>query len=218
MAASMTTLFAAGLLVAGVATQGDKEKDKGARRLKPGDAVPEFTVKTLDGKDKTLADLRGEKKDKVVVVSFWSHACPWSRGWDPELSKIAKEYGSKNVVVVGIDSNKSGHSDGTNTDSATDIARYAKEQSLAFSVYTDADHRVANAFGGQTTPDVFVIGTDGKVLYTGRVDDMTNPKGAEKVEKRYLRNALDAITTGKPVAEAVTPPSGCSIKRAKVGS
>ena len=188
-----------------------------AKRVAAGEAAPDFSVKSLDGKERKLADLRGEKKDKIVVISFWSHTCPWSRGWDGTLSKIAKDFASKNVVVVGIDSNKTGNGDGKNSDTAEDIARYRKESSLAFDVYLDPTSTVANLFGGQTTPDVFVIGTDGKVLYTGRVDDMDKP-GSDKVEKHYLRNALDAVVAGKPVAEANTKPAGCSIKRAKIGS
>jgi len=189
-----------------------------AKRVSAGEAAPDFTVKGLDGKERKLVDLRGDKKDKILVLSFWSHTCPWSRGWDAELSKIAKDYASKNVVIVGIDSNKAGNSDGgKNTDSAEDVARYRKETSLAFEVFLDPQSTVANLFGGQTTPDVFVIGVDGKVHYTGRVDDMEKP-GGEKVEKHYLRSALDAIVAGKPVAEANTKPAGCSIKRAKIGS
>ncbi|HKD99591.1 MAG TPA: redoxin domain-containing protein, partial [Planctomycetota bacterium] len=122
-------------------------------RVKSGDAAPDFTLKTLDGKERNLAFFRGDKKDKIVVVDFWSHACPWSRAWDGELSKIAKDFASKNVVVVAIDSNK--------PDKVEDIQKYAKDKSLAFEVFVDADAKVADAFGGQTTPDIFVIGADG---------------------------------------------------------
>jgi peroxiredoxin len=184
-------------------------------RLKAGDAAPEFTVKNLEGKDVTLASLRGEEKDKIVVISFWSHSCPWSRAWDAELSKIAKDYASKNVVVVAIDSNKEGNGDGTNKDTAEDIQRYHKENSLNFNVYTDSTSAVANAFGGQTTPDVFVIGTDGKIHYTGQVNDMADPGKPAKFEKNYLRDALDALQRGKEPETTTTSPRGCSIKRAK---
>lgn len=207
----------------GKAEGGEKREKKEKRddakkertRVKAGDEAPEFTVKTLDGKEVTLASLRGEKKDKIVVVNFWSHCCPWSRGWDPELSKIAKDYAAKNVVVVSIDSNRPDHTDGQRTDNPESIRQYHKENSLAFEVYVDPEQKVANAFGGETTPDVFVIGKDGKVAYTGQVNDMASPDGASKVSKNYLRDALDSILAGKPVANATTPPKGCSIKRAK---
>jgi peroxiredoxin len=184
-------------------------------RLKPGDAAPDFTVKTLDGKDRNLAFFRGDKKDRIVVLNFWSHACPWSRAWDAELSKIAKDYAPKNVLVVSIDSNKSGHAQDGNSDTPEDIARYAKANTLGFEVYVDATARVADAFGGQTTPDIFLIGPDGKLAYTGRINDMQSYKKPTEFEKSHLRSALDSVLAGKPVADATTPPAGCSIKRAK---
>lgn len=184
-------------------------------RAKAGDTAPEFTVKTLDGKETTLAALRGEKKDKIVVISFWSHCCPWSRAWDAELSKIAKDYSSKNVVVVAIDSNKEGHTDGTHTDNAASITEYKKKNSLNFDVYLDPMWVVADAFGGETTPDVFVIGTDGKIQYSGQINDMENPGKPDQFGKNYLREALDASIAGKAVENKSTPPKGCGIKRGK---
>ncbi|MFN0206357.1 MAG: redoxin domain-containing protein [Planctomycetota bacterium] len=208
-------LLLSAALVSFVAIQDRAEGKKEKTRLKAGDAVPEFTVKTLDGKDRTLASFRGEKKDKIVVVNFWAHTCPWSRAWDAELSKIAKDYSSKNVVVVSIDSNKSDHSDGKRTDNAESIAEYHKENKLNFDVFLDADHKVADAFGGETTPDIFVIGTDGKIAYTGQINDMKSADASAKFEKNYLRDALDASIGGKAPATTTTSPKGCSIKRSK---
>lgn len=205
-------ILASVALLSFVAIQ-DRDAKKEKTRLKAGDAAPAFTVKNLEGKDRTLASFQGEKKDKIVIVNFWSHTCPWSRGWDAELSKIAKDYSSKNVVVVSIDSNKSDHTDKTWTDNSESITKYHKENALNFDVFTDADQKVADAFGGQTTPDIFVIGTDGKIVYTGRVNDMKSFDGAAKVKENYLRDALDATIGGKAVATASTPPAGCGIKR-----
>lgn len=187
---------------------------KANARLKSGDAAPAFTVKGTDGKETTLDALRGEKKDKIVVVSFWSHSCPWSRAWDPELSKIAKDYSSKNVVVVAIDSNFEGNGR-DNKDTPADIQRYHKENSLNFNVYVDPTAAVADAFGGKSTPDVFVIGTDGKIHYTGQINDMSDSNAPTKFSKNHLRDALDAVIGGKEPATADTEAVGCTIKRAK---
>jgi peroxiredoxin len=211
----MNLILAAALAALAAFAPQDRKEEKKRARLKAGDAAPEFTVKDHEGKERTLASFRGEKKDRIVVVNFWSHACPWSRAWDGELSKIAREYASKNVLVVSIDSNKEGHTDGTNTDSSADIARYRKEHDLAFEVFRDSEARVADAFGGETTPDVFVIGTDGKIAYTGQIDDMKNPGEAGRAEKRFLRAALDAVGAGKAPETATTSPKGCTIKRAR---
>jgi peroxiredoxin len=189
---------------------------KGPVRAKPGAAAPDFSVKTLDGKDRPMDVLRGEKSPKILVVVFWSHACPWSRAWDTEIGKIAKDFETKNVKVIAINSNDSKNKDSDgNADTPKDIERYRKDKSLSFDVYLDSDHRAADAFGAQTTPDVFVIGIDSKIAYTGRINDMQNFAKPADFKKNYLRAALEALTSGKPVPDPVTPPGGCGIKRIK---
>ena len=189
---------------------------KGPARLKPGTVAPDFTVRTTDGKDRNLATLRDEKRPRILVVVFWSPTCPWSRAWCAELSKIAKEFDSKNVRVVAVDSNDPNNKDAdNNADSAKDVARFAKEKSLAFEVYFDSDQKAADLFGAQTTPDVFVIGLDGKIAYTGRVNDMQNPAKPADFKKSFLRNALEQLVANKSVPESVTPPAGFGIRRPK---
>jgi peroxiredoxin len=185
-------------------------------RLKPGAAVPEFTVKTPEGKDRTLASLRDDRRPKILVVVFWSHTSPWSRAWDAELSKIARDYDTKNVRIVAIDPNDPNNRDAEgDSDSARDVARYAKEKSLGFDVCLDPEQRVADLFGAQTTPDVFVIGVDGKIAYTGRVNDMQNPAKPLDFKKSFLRGALDSLVANKMVLDATTPPAGFGIRRPK---
>jgi thiol-disulfide isomerase/thioredoxin len=66
------------------------------------------------------------------------------------------------------------------------------------------------ACGAQSTPHVFVFGADRKLAYTGRMDDAARKSGP--VEKSYLRDALDAVLAGKPVATPTTRSFGCSTK------
>jgi hypothetical protein len=48
------------------------------------------------------------------------------------------------------------------------------------------------------------------LVYHGAIDD--NAEDAAKVTKRYLRDALDAVTAGSKPAVAETKALGCSIK------
>ena len=52
---------------------------------------------------------------------------------------------------------------------------------------------------------------DGKVRYHGRIDE--NYEEPAKVASPDLKNALDALLTGKPIARAETKAFGCTIKR-----
>lgn len=68
-----------------------------ATRFAVGSPAPQFTVKTTDGADVTLAAMQG----KVVVLSFWSAADPDSKPGFALLEKLRKEHGDA-LAVLGI--------------------------------------------------------------------------------------------------------------------
>jgi hypothetical protein len=73
----------------------------------------------------------------------------------------------------------------------------------------DADQSVARAFGAETTPDVFVVDTAGRLAYRGAPDaDYGDPSQ----NAAWLRDALDALLAGRAPGRAQTEPKGCSIK------
>ena len=78
-----------------------------------------------------------------------------------------------------------------------------------------ADVFLAVAFGATHTPEAFVFDRSGKLVYHGGIDDN---REAGKVQKRWLRDALEAIVTGKEVALAETKSFGCGIKFRKQSS
>ncbi len=149
------------------------------------------------------------KRPKLVVVTFWSCKCPWQNAWDPELSAIAKDYASKGVRVIGIDSNKAEVAD------PSMILKYREKTGLGFPVLLDPGNQLADRFGAKTTPHIYLIDAKGKVLYTGAVDNDARQELKEEDRQLYLRDALDAALAGKAPPKASTPPKGCGIKRAK---
>jgi hypothetical protein len=60
---------------------------------------------------------------------------------------------------------------------------------------------------------MFVINPKGTLIYAGAIDDQatTDPKDLATA-KNYVRAALDADMAGKPVADPLTKPYGCSVK------
>ncbi|HKB17137.1 MAG TPA: thioredoxin family protein [Planctomycetota bacterium] len=179
---------------------------------KVGDAAPEFNLMDVGGKPASLKEIRGEGKEaKVVVVDFWSRNCPYSKAWDDRLKEIHRDYSTKGVVLLAIDSNQSETKD--------QIAEYVKETGIPFRVLLDPDSAVADLYGGKTTPHCFLVGKDGKLAYIGAVDSnsKTPLKTGEGVTN-YLRDALDAVLAGKPVPTPTTKEVGCTIKRGTKGA
>ncbi|WP_140938065.1 TlpA family protein disulfide reductase [Sphingobacterium lumbrici] len=65
-----------------------------------GKPAPDFTVKTLDGKEVSIKSLKG----KVVVLNFWFTQCTPCIKEIPELNAIADKYkGSNDIVFLAPD-------------------------------------------------------------------------------------------------------------------
>ena len=165
-----------------------------------GAPAPAFDLKTLDGKAFSLAD--AEKTNAYVVLMFIATQCPYSNAYNDRMRDMAAAYAKKGVLFVGINSNK--------TESVEETAAHAKQHGFAFPVVKDPGNKVADLYGASHTPEIYVVGKDGKLLYHGRIDDSTE---TAKVTSHDLSNALDELLAGQPVAKAETKAFGCSIKR-----
>ncbi|MDP7639157.1 MAG: redoxin domain-containing protein [Candidatus Hydrogenedentes bacterium] len=194
----MFTGAAAMCVLAAAATSGwaSETKDKA---VSIGDTMPDFKLKDLDGKAHSLS----AHKDKVVVVAFVSHECPWSRGADPLLSGIAKEFTAKGVVFIGIDS-------GNNTD-AEQIKAYSAKKNLSYPRVKDPENVYADRVQAKKTPEVYVVDGLGKVAYHGAVDNRKQPE--VDGDTNHLADALDSVLAGEKVSVPNVMAWGCTIKR-----
>lgn len=144
----------------------------------------------------------GDKKG--IIFFFVSPYCPTANSFMPEIGKIADAYGAQFAAYIV-------HSDPSVK--ATD----AYQQSVMFNVKTtillDKDQALANKVHARITPEVVVLAPDGKTLYKGRINDLyLGPtKKQKKATTQDLRDALESIQSGKPVAAAHTEAMGCKI-------
>jgi peroxiredoxin len=171
-----------------------------AAALEPGAPMPDFTLKDCDGKEHALAQYKG----KIVVIEFCSKECPWSRDVDPDLNALAKQYAEKGVVVLGIDSHH-----GVTPEQ---IKAYAAQAKIEHPILKDVGNAYADTVGARSTPEMYVLDKDGKLAYHGAFDDRAGPDS--KGQTGYVRDAVDALIAGKPVAVKTMKAWGCSIKRA----
>jgi thiol-disulfide isomerase/thioredoxin len=63
-----------------------------------GSHLPEFSVKDLQGREISSADLRG----KVVLIDFWATWCQPCKKEMPGYQKLADRYGSRGFAVLGF--------------------------------------------------------------------------------------------------------------------
>ena len=166
-----------------------------------GAAAPDFQLTTIDGKSFSLSS--EAKSHKAVVVMFISTQCPYSNAYNDRMRDMASAYASKGVLFVGINSNK--------TEDAATASSHAKAHGHTFPIMKDPANKVADLYDAQHTPTVYVVDPQGKVRYEGRIDE--NYEDPAGVASPDLKNALDSLLAGKPVAKTVTKAFGCSIKR-----
>ena len=161
--------------------------------------VDDLSFGDLSGQSYALKDLQ---PFKATVFLFFSPQCPASQKYAQRFVKLNDDYAPKGVKVFGVNSNL--------LESRADVERYAKEAGFNFTVVKDEGTALADKLGAQITPEAIVIDAQGTARYRGRIDDNID---TEKVTQHYLRDALDAILSGKPVARAEVKAIGCVIAR-----
>jgi peroxiredoxin len=168
----------------------------------PGTTAPDFTLPRVDGgAPVALKDVL--TRNRATVLMFIAVKCPYSNGYNARMAQLGKDYMSKGVAVIGINSNK--------TEPTDKVLAHAREHGFTFPVVKDDRNTIADAYGATRTPEVFVLDPMGKVLYHGRIDEKYDDPAA--VKSPDLRNALEAILAGRAVPAARTKAFGCSIKR-----
>ncbi|MDO8526883.1 MAG: thioredoxin family protein [Deltaproteobacteria bacterium] len=170
-----------------------------------GAEAPDFNLSGVDGKKHSLHAVRG--KTKAVVVIFACNHCPYVVAYEDRMIQITKDYLSKGVSVFVINANDEKNYP---EDSFENMQERAKLKEYPYPYLRDADQKVATLFGAGCTPEVFLLDASLKHVYHGRIDD--NWQDPKKVAHPHLRNALDAVLSGKPIARQETHPIGCSIK------
>ncbi len=168
--------------------------------LPVGSLAPDFKlVDILSGEPYTLRDLRGE----IVVLNFWSGECPWSRHFDAYFNERAPLWAQAGIWMLHISSNAN--------EEPTDTEEAVEELGVEQPILDDPGNVVADAFGAQTTPHVFVIDPTGRVAYQGAIDDRSFRQREATVN--YLDAALEALDAGRDPDPAETPAYGCTIVR-----
>ena len=157
-----------------------------------GEKVPDFSVRTLNGKTVKLSELQKDKKrtkQGVVVLSFWCSTCSSCRRVEHHLDKLAKDYQGQ-AAVIALDANTG--------ETAERVAAFAKEKGLALPIVLDPGSRTADIFGTEVTTTTVVIDGHGVLRYCGRFGP-----GDEAAEA-----ALKAVLAGNEVAVKTTPHDG----------
>jgi thiol-disulfide isomerase/thioredoxin len=117
--------------------------------LKERKTVDPITVKTLDGKDLSLASLRG----KVVIVNFWATWCPPCREEIPDLIALQSKYPDQ-LQVIGVSQDDA---------PASMVAKFVSEHRMNYPVVMDTPELERMFTNIHALPTSYVIDREGRI-------------------------------------------------------
>jgi hypothetical protein len=80
-------------------------------------------------------------------------------------------------------------------------------------VILDPDGTIGRMYGAATTPHIFIIDPQGKLIYQGAIDNVPGTELAEiEGAENYVEETLNAAMNGEPVEVPSTKSYGCSVK------
>ncbi len=142
------------------------------KTLAVGEAAPDFSVPTTDGKTVSLGQYAG----KYVLVDFWATWCGPCVASIPEVKALHDKYaGDERFVMISL-----------SKDDKIETARtFAEKHGMTWTqgFLGQSGDKPSAAYGVDGIPSVWLIGPDGKVI----AKDLRGPAVAEAVAKMLKR-------------------------------
>ncbi len=126
-----------------------------ANSFKENDPAPNFTLEDADGNSYTLSEYKG--KSPVVIYFYPKAGTPGCTSQACGIRDDYNKFQENNIVVLGI-----------SVDSKESIKEFENEYSLNFPLLSDADKKVAEAYGvlndfGMASRITFIVDKKGDI-------------------------------------------------------
>jgi cytochrome c biogenesis protein CcmG, thiol:disulfide interchange protein DsbE len=145
---------------------------------KIGAAAPAFSLPSLDGHGRlSLASFRG----KAVVLNFWASWCGPCKREASALERVWREYRSRGVVVLGVDTN----------DATSDARRFLSAHGITYPAVGGAGYGLAERYGVPDLPATFVLDPRGRIVG----GEILGPVSEEARSQELLRDLREALRT-----------------------
>jgi peroxiredoxin len=170
-----------------------------------GTKAPHFRLPDPQGKMVSLDDF---KSAPALLVVFMCNHCPFVKHIQLQFAELAREYQSRGVAIVGINSNDA---QANPDDRPEKMAEEVKQVGYTFPYLFDETQEIAKVYRAACTPDTYLFDRDKLLVYRGQFDD-SRPGNGRPVTGADLRAALDAVLAGQAVPSIQKPSIGCNIK------
>jgi peroxiredoxin len=116
-------------------------------RLARENFAPDLHIRTLQGQDISLQQLRGN----IVVLDFWATWCPPCRASVSELKELTRKYANAKVVLISVSADKDEKA----------WREFVASKKMDWPQYRDTDASVLRTFAVHSFPTYLVIDGDG---------------------------------------------------------
>ena len=119
------------------------------KKESPADLAPDFTLKTLDGQEITLSQLKG----RVVLLDFWATWCGPCRESIPHLIELYSHYRGSGFELIGMDVDKG---------DVETVRRFVKSMDIPYPIIVAPDD-LARSYRVTSIPATILIDKEGNL-------------------------------------------------------
>ena len=180
-----------------------------ADTAKVGAPAPAFQLRDTAGTDHALADYAG----KIIVLEWLNHDCPFVKKHytSGNMQAQQKELTGKGAAWLTVISSAPGKQGYVDAAAAAELTRSRGASPTA--VLLDPSGEVGRKYAAKTTPHMYLVAPDGKLIYMGGIDSVPSSDADDIAgATQYVKVALAEAAAGRPVSKASTRPYGCSVK------
>lgn len=174
-----------------------------------GQPAPAFTATDVAGKPVSLDQFKG----KYVVLEWTNPECPFVvKHYDSgNMPKTQQEALAKEAVWISIQTVPGADN------SKAELPKWQKAKGAKPTVtIVDTGGQIAKSYRAATTPHMYIVAPDGKLIYAGAIDSKPTANADDiKSATNYVNLALGEALAGKPLSHPVTKAYGCSVKYPK---
>ncbi|MGE8077465.1 thiol-disulfide oxidoreductase ResA [Peribacillus loiseleuriae] len=145
-------------------------KGKEVTAAKVGSVAPDFSLKNLNGTEKTLTDYRG----KGVLINFWATYCPPCKKEMPYLENAYQKYKEQGVEILAVNV----------TEPTRLVNQFISQKNITFPILLDRDGLVLDKYQVQNLPITFFINSKGEIMnkVSGELTEEKIEEGLELIK------------------------------------
>ena len=166
--------------------------------------MPDLHLADLQNRSCSIANAQ---QHTAAVLIFISHECPVTQQYVPLLRQLHGQYQSKGIAFYGIFPK--------GRYKAGELAAFAGLYGIPFHLLIDRRGKCVDWLKASVVPEVFLLDSGGRVLYSGAIDNRFYAIGKRRPEvtETYLEDALEAVLNRTAIKTNKTAAIGCFIEK-----